>query len=303
MEKKSNNLRAVTVIGLGAMGSTIAKLFLDNNYQVTLWNRTKAKADKLIERGAVLAESLTSAINSSPVILVCVFDYQASDEIFNQENTDTVLNGKTIIQLTTGSPAEAKQSEGWFEKLNAHYLDGAIQVAPEQMAQADTTILLSGKEEVYQKVKDILSILGGNIVYLGNNIGLAATMDLATLSFVYGSIIGFFHGALLAEAEGFSVATYGLIVAGITPGIGSFLQHEATVIQNADFSISQSPLAISVEALKRIREASIKAGINTDFPVHASGLFNRAAKAGYANEELAAIIKLLRTEKPIIKST
>jgi 3-hydroxyisobutyrate dehydrogenase-like beta-hydroxyacid dehydrogenase len=102
------------------------------------------------------------------------------------------------------------------------------------------------------------------------------------------------HGARIAEHEGFDVAEYGRIVAGIMPTFAAFLQHEGAVIQSGDFTISQSPMRISVEATQRILQTAQEAGINTEFPAFAAGLFKRADAAGLGGEEIAALIKLLR---------
>ena len=60
------------------------------------------------------------------------------------------------------------------------------------------------------------------------------------------------------------------------------------------YQISESPLKISVEATERPAQAAREAGINAEFPTFVSGIFKRAAAAGYENEEVAAIIKVLR---------
>lgn len=101
-------------------------------------------------------------------------------------------------------------------------------------------------------------------------------------------------GARIAEHEGFDVAKYGRIVAGIMPTFAVFLQHEGAVIQSGDFTISQSPMRISVEATQRILQTAQEANINTEFPAFAAGVFKRADAAGLGGEEIAALIKLLR---------
>lgn len=295
MKVQQNN--KITVIGLGAMGLEIARIFMRNSLQVTLWNRTAAKADKLVEEGAVFTSDIAEAIAASPVIVICVYNYKAVNEILSIPGASGALSGKIVIQLTTGSPQEARDAETWFHQFNARYLDGALQVAPEQMAQPDTTILLSGAEPVFRHTEPLLNMLGGRLTYLGSNIAAAAAMDLATLSYIYGAAMGFMHGVLISENEGFNVQTYGEIVSGIAPGMGEFLKHEGTVIQKGDFAISQSPLAISVEATERILQTAKEAGINTEFPTFAAGILKRAAEAGYGNEEFAAIVKLLRKKK------
>jgi 3-hydroxyisobutyrate dehydrogenase-like beta-hydroxyacid dehydrogenase len=98
----------------------------------------------------------------------------------------------------------------------------------------------------------------------------------------------------VSEAEGFDVAQYGDVVNGIAPTFGAFLQHEGKVIRSGDFTISESRLRISVEATQRLLGTAKEAGLNTEFPAFASGLFQRAGAAGLGGEELAAMIKLLR---------
>lgn len=284
----------ISIIGLGPMGIKIAQLYLEKGFQVTVFNRTAAKAAVLVHEGAKLAITVEEALAASPVSIVIVHDYVVSNELFTSLETDDVLSGKTIVQLTTGTAQEARLSEIWFNDRNASYLDGAIQVAPEQMAQPDTTLLFSGNKIEYIKMEDRLRVLGGNIKYLGENIGAASALDTATLSYIYGAAAGFFHGALIAESEHFDVREYGDIIAEIAPGMGEFLKHEGGVISGGDFSISQSPLSISVGATERILATAKSSGINSEFPQFVANWLQRAKVAGYEQEEFAAVIKILR---------
>jgi 3-hydroxyisobutyrate dehydrogenase-like beta-hydroxyacid dehydrogenase len=293
------NIEKVTVIGLGSMGSTIARLFLKSGYQVTVWNRTPGRAASLAAEGAELATDIDAAIKASAFIVVCVLDYKASNEIFRQVNPIAFEGGKTVIQFTTGSPKEARESESWFRQRNTAYLDGAIQVAPDQMARPDTTILLSGEKQAYENSRKLLEVLGGNFVYLGDKISAAATMDLATLSYVYGSAMGFFQGILFAETEGFDLNTYGSLIRDIAPNMGEFLKHEASVIQSNDFTISQSPLSISIEATKRIHQSLVEAGLYTDLSEVTVKLHERAESMGLADKEAAVLIRLLRSKQAV----
>jgi 3-hydroxyisobutyrate dehydrogenase-like beta-hydroxyacid dehydrogenase len=162
------------------------------------------------------------------------------------------------------------------------------------MGKENTIILFSGNNKAYNTSQSLLKLLAGNPVYLGEDAGSASAMDLATLSSLYGMLLGFFHGARISETEGFSIEKYASIVADVLPGFNDFLKHEASVIQSGNFQISQSPLSISVAATERLVQTAKEAGINTDFPVYAAAALKKAQKAGYENEELAAIIKTLR---------
>ncbi|MEN7547599.1 NAD(P)-binding domain-containing protein [Rapidithrix thailandica] len=285
----------VSVIGLGAMGSTLALLLVKNGYQVTVWNRTSAKAESLIREGATLATSAVAAVKASPVTVICVHNYAATDDILHTEEIENNVSGRTFIQLTSGSPKEARDFEAWTRKHGARYLDGAIQAAPSQMGRPDTPILVSGAKDVFEQHEALLKVFGGGISFIGEEAGSASAIDLATLSYVYGSVLGFFHGARIVESEGFRVDTYSDLVAGITPTFGDFLKHEGRMIQSENYEISESPLKISVDAVERISDQAHKAGINHAFPTFASALFQKASAMNLGNEELAAIIKVLRT--------
>ncbi|WP_395316855.1 NAD(P)-dependent oxidoreductase [Variovorax sp. UC74_104] len=297
MSSKSTDTKEVSVLGLGAMGETIARLYLEQGYRVTVWNRTTGKADALVAKGAVLARSASEAVRAARVVVMCVYDYRAAEAIFALDGVAAAMDGRLLVQLTTGSPQDARDAQAWANARGAAYLEGAIQAAPDQMAQPDTPLLVSGARPVFDEAQPWLKALAGGIVYLGEAASAAAAMDLATLSTVYGTMLGFIHGARIAEHEGFDVAEYGRIVAGIMPTFAGFLQHEGSVIQSGDFAISQSPMRISVEATRRILQSAQDSGIDTGFPAFAAGIFQRADEAGLGGEELAALIKLLRTKE------
>jgi len=292
-----NVQKDLSVIGLGMMGGTLARLLLRNGYRVTVWNRTKTAAEPLVRDGAVLADSAAAAVAASSVVVVCVHNYKAANEILGTKEIASALEGRVLLQLTTGSPQEARDSEIWARERGADYLDGAIQAAPSQMARPDTMILVSGAESAFRRSEPVLKVFGGNVKYLGEQVGSASAMDLATLSYVYGGMLGFIHGARIAETEGFGVDQYGSLVAEISPTFGEFFQHEGTVIQSGNYEVSESPLKISVEATERLAQAAREGGINSEIPTFASGFFKRAVAAGYENEEVAALIKVLRSSE------
>ncbi|MGH8494724.1 MAG: NAD(P)-dependent oxidoreductase [Gammaproteobacteria bacterium] len=287
-------MNEVTVLGLGSMGSALARLFLDKGRRVTVWNRSPEKAENLLKKGAVLAKTPAAAVRASTLVVMCVYDYEAARAILGAPGVAGAMKGRVLVQLSTGSPDDALKAMAWSTRHGAHYLDGAIQAAPGQMGTPDTPLLLSGDRAAYRTVEGLLKDLAGNIVYLGDQIEAAATMDLATLSYVYGAYLGFLHGARIAESAGLDVSQYGKIVNDISPSFGAFFQHEGSVIQSGDFTVTESPLRISIEATRRILQSSEDAGLNTEFPALVAGLLERADAAGLGNQELASLIKVLR---------
>lgn len=284
----------VTILGLGAMGVTLARLFHQKGRRVTVWNRTNERASPLAAEGMAVAATPAAAVGASALVVMCVYDYAAAREILAAPGVAQAMHGRTLVQLTTGSPDDAREAAAWAARAGAAYLDGAIQAAPSQMGAADTPILISGAQAAWAQWRPVLEDLGGGYVHLGEKVEAAATMDLATLSYVYGGFVGFLHGALIAEAEGLDIGQVGKLVADISPSFGAFFAHEGRVIQSGDFAITESPLRISVQATQRIDDFSRSRGLNTEFSSLAAGLLGRAQGAGLGNQELAALIKVMR---------
>ena len=90
----------VSVIGLGAMGSALARTLLENDRKVTVWNRSADKAEPLVSAGAVLADSASEAIEASPATITCIASHGQTLELLGRSAAS--LPGKTIIELRTG---------------------------------------------------------------------------------------------------------------------------------------------------------------------------------------------------------
>jgi 3-hydroxyisobutyrate dehydrogenase-like beta-hydroxyacid dehydrogenase len=286
----------VTVIGLGQMGFVLADLILRAGKSVTLWNRSPDKAAALLKREAILAATPAAAIAASPITLMCVYDYEAARSILGGEGVSAALPGRLVVNLSTGSPEDAREAEGTIARQGGRYLDGAIQAAPSQMGEAGTPILISGPATDFAEVEPLLRILAGNLVYLGDRIDAAAFMDLATLSYVYGAYAGFLHGARIAEEMDISVEAFGGIVSDISPSFGAFFKHQGAVIQSGNFAVSESPMRISIAAVDRILSTSERLGLDTEMPALVNRWLQEAKRAGLADEELAAVIKILRAK-------
>jgi len=295
-----NNMSEVTVIGLGAMGAALAQALLDKGHRVTVWNRTSAKAESLVRDGAVIAPDAASAVGASPVVVVCVLDYEAAYGILETEEVAPALAGKVLVQLSTGSPQDARDGETWARKRGVDYLDGAILAVPSQMGKAESAIVASGADTAFRSGEPLLQSMAGNVTYLGERVGSAAALDLALLSHLFGALLGFFHGARILESEGLPVNSLGSMLTDLAPAVGQMVKNEADAIQTEMYENPESSLetcALAMElALKQAREA----GINTEFPTFATSLFRQGMAAGYANEKPAALIKVLRGGEKVI---
>jgi 3-hydroxyisobutyrate dehydrogenase-like beta-hydroxyacid dehydrogenase len=281
----------VTLIGLGAMGSALTGAFLSKGYSVTVWNRDTTKAEPFVRQGAQLAADPTSAIGASTITIICVSHYKAMRSIL--EPVKDALKGKVIVQLSSGTPKDARDTQEWVEAHSASYLDGAILAWPSQIGGRDTTILISGPESPYRQWEETLKTLAGNLTYMGEEVGASEALFAAVLSYLAGSWIGFCHGALVCEKEGLRVDQFGELMQMLAPILGDESKHMGAVIYHRNFSQPESTIQTTGADLLALLRHSEEAGISKDLPQFAADIFQRAIKRGYGGEEHAAVFKVL----------
>jgi 3-hydroxyisobutyrate dehydrogenase-like beta-hydroxyacid dehydrogenase len=282
----------ITIVGLGAMGTVLARTLIEAGRDVTVWNRSSEKMQPLVAMGARAASNFIEALKASPRLIVCLPDYDATAELFEQPDVLPVLEGRTVIQLSTATPKEAVISEKWFDDHGAAYLDGAILCWPGNIGTPLGQIAVAGPDRVFADCKTDLEHLAGDLRYLGANIRAPATIDLAFLSRTVGIIFGSIHGALVCEAEGVPVSEFTAI---LPAGDRAVPLTEA--INDGSFdTITAAGASVDVagSAVTRMQQQAHDAGINSELPDLLCDWVKRAQAAGYGSQETAAVIKALR---------
>lgn len=294
MMTATTNHPGVSVIGLGSMGAALARAFVSKGFKVTVWNRNMEKAQPLIDAGAIAAANAKAAIEASPVIVVCVSEYKVTRKILETTGVAAALRGRTLVQLSTGTPKEARDLDAWAKQQGAYCLNGDIMAWPKQMGTDAATISVSGDADVFQQQEAVLRALAGNVVYLGTEPGASGGLFHAVLAYLAGSWIGFCHGALVAESEGLRPEDLGLLLEQISPILSTELRHMGEVIQHGRFTDPESTVKTTGEDLLLLVQQAKEAGINSELPAFAANLFKRTMDAGHSQEEHAAVIKVLR---------
>ena len=277
----------ITVIGMGSMGSALAKTMLNAGHAVTVWNRDREKSKPLISSGAQITETIEEAINASHIILVCINNYDTTKKLFEEGKSLVILKDRTVIQMSSGTPVEATKSERWFLESGVNYLDGAILGNPRGIGSEDGQILIAGDEKLWRKCKPILECLAGNFQHTGNKIDSAKILDLAWLSQRLGMFMGVFQGLLLCKAGGVDPNVFGTTVAA-----DERVSMIANTIQTNTFSDPVNTIKVWKEALHHIQIQARETGANCEVLDFIENKMQRAYSAGYEKEDLAALIKV-----------
>ena len=281
----------VTMIGLGAMGSALARAFIGAGHSVTVWNRTAARMKPLVSLGATAASSPADAAIASPVCVVCIGNYATTRRLIEEAGMLEPLSGRTLVQLSTGTPAEARELSRWLTTHGVNVLDGAILPYPDGIGAEDAQILFAGSADLYKSCKPTLDCLGGDLRHVSEEIGAAAVLDMALLTHQLSNYLGVWHGARACEAEGLGIDVFASVLPPDDPAA-----HLAWRIHKADYDNPGATLEVWNAALDRIVEHSLTAKINREIPELISSLFRRAIALGHGRRDIATVIEVLRAD-------
>ena len=287
----NDETNSVSLLGLGQMGSALARAMLKSGVRLTVWNRTPGKAAPLAREGATVANSLVEAVKASELVMICVLDYPTTAAMLSEVRSE--LHGKTLLQLSTGTPADARAAEAAAREDGAEYLDGALMCYPSGIGTADATILLSGSKAVFDRYESLLRVLGGNSTYVGTPVGAAAALDLALLDFYYGATTAMLHGFAICEAERIDFDVYTKSLAAFAPILSYTADLAARMIPERSYPGSEATNDIHSAALTHVVRATRDAGLDP-YPETTLAYFKKAQALGHGGDELPAVYEAMR---------
>lgn len=190
-------------VGLGVMGSRVAKRLLDAGHTVTGYNRTKSKAQWLIDAGMKWADSPRAVAESADIIFSMVTNTAALQAIaFGNDGVLAGLSrGKIFIEMSTVSPAASREIAQQVASKGAAMLDCPVSGSVITLEQGQVSLMVGGDAATLEKVKPILLNIGPKVNHVGVN-GLAVTMKIAVNLSLAVQMLALSEGVLLAEKSG-----------------------------------------------------------------------------------------------------
>jgi 3-hydroxyisobutyrate dehydrogenase/glyoxylate/succinic semialdehyde reductase len=171
--------KKVGFIGLGIMGSRLAKRLLQHGCRLSVFNRNRAKADELVRAGAFAMGSIPELAADSDLIISCLADDQAVVEVYEGEKGALAhaRPGTTVIEMSTVAPETPRQLSQLGQKRGLHVLDVPISGSTLAVEQGNLTLFTGGEYPAFEECKPIFQVLAKQAFYLGPS-GSGATMKL-----------------------------------------------------------------------------------------------------------------------------
>lgn len=270
------------------MGTAIARVLTEAGHDTTVWNRTSAKTEAF-KKSASVASSADEACRAADVVFSVLSNYAVTDELLQTPDMEDALRGKTLIQMSTGTPDEVRTTASWAARTGVTYLDAKIVAYPNSIGTDHSSILYSGDPETFERWQHTFAPLAGVNSLVGENITDAATLDLAWLGFWYGASAAFHQSLALCRAEQLPVETLTSQLRWMVDFIELTARDSATRVEDGDFSGTDCTLEVHRGALEHVVRASRDAGMDDRVPRSVVELFDQAIALGHGSDELPAL--------------
>ncbi len=279
-------------IGLGVMGGRIAKRLLDAGHTVTGYNRTKARAQWLLDAGMQWAETPRAVAENAAVIFSMVTNTAAVQEIASGPRgiLAALAPGKIYIDMSTINPDVSRELAEQVAAKGARMLDAPVSGSAITIEQGNLSIMVGGDQATFERALPILLAIGPKVNYVGSN-GQALLMKIALNLTLPVQFLAFCEGVLLAEKGGIPRET----------AVAVFL-NSATVSPAMKF---RCPLVVkkedevwfNVDMMQKDMLLALEIGRKSGVPMASAALANEYLTAarglGLAEEDFAAIFEVV----------
>jgi 3-hydroxyisobutyrate dehydrogenase-like beta-hydroxyacid dehydrogenase len=280
-------MSTVAVIGLGAMGARFARRFLDAGHDVIVWNRTPAKAEELVSRGAVPAASPAEAARSAEAVVTVLADPAALRAV--TQGPDGIAAGAgdatTVIEMSTVGPDAIR----WLRSAlppETGLLDAPVLGSLTEAESGTLHVFIGGEEDLADRWTPLLSALGEPI-HVGP-LGAGASVKLVANATLVGSMTLLGETIALADALGVPRELAFRVLAW-TP-LAAQAERRREPLTTGEFP-RRFDLSLARKDADLVREAASAAGVDARVLAAAAAWFAEAERAGLAEEDYSTVLR------------
>lgn len=196
-------MKKLAFIGTGVMGKSIVRHLLKANYPVTIYSRTKSKAESLLEEGATWANTAREATENADVIFTMVgYPTDVEHVYFGEEGIfEGGGAGKVVVDMTTSSPELAKRIAAYATELQMSSIDAPVSGGDTGAQNGVLSIMCGGDKEVFESLRTVMESFGKDIVYQGDS-GAGQHTKMANQIAIATNMIGVCEAIVYAEKAG-----------------------------------------------------------------------------------------------------
>jgi 3-hydroxyisobutyrate dehydrogenase len=195
----------IAYLGTGLLGKGFVRALLAKGEQVSVWNRTRAKAEELAQYGAIVCDTPAQAVAGAHRIHMTLRDDDSVDEVL-QAARPGMVDGAIIVDHTTTSVDGAKERTSYWKDAGFTYLHAPVFMGPPNSLESTGYMLVSGDRKVVADMMPALEKMTGKVLDFGEEVGRAAAIKLAGNLFLIAFTSGISDMLSLAKSTGTPVS-------------------------------------------------------------------------------------------------
>ncbi len=274
----------IAVLGTGLMGAPIAANLAAAGHDVRVWNRTRAKAEPLADRGAVVADTPAQAVEGAEIVLTVLNDGPTVTATM-QEAAASLPHDAIWVQASTVGVEAIDDHIALARSLGLEFVDAPVLGSVKPAQEGKLVVLASGAAELRDRVQPVFDVIGARTMWVGEA-GASSRLKLVANSWVLALTAAVGEAVSLAESSGIDPKLFLEAVSGGAMDC-AYLQMKGNAIIERSF-----PPAFTVQnALKDallVNEAAVRANVQLDVAQASAARLNRAVTRGHADEDMAA---------------
>jgi 3-hydroxyisobutyrate dehydrogenase len=282
----------IGIIGTGLMGRAVATRLLTTGHKLTVYNRTREKAESLKNLGATIADSPKAVAETSDLVITVVKDAEAVENVAFGSNG--IISGKhenlTVADMSTINPVASRSIARRFMENGIIMLDTPVMGGPKLAEQGQLVVMVGGKREVYEKHKKIFDVIGNKTFYLGNN-GAAHAMKLALNLQIAMLALALSEGISLVRGAGLDPELFLQILNSTYFKTGMSENKGPKMIKN-NFEATFT-LKMMTKDLDTINEAAKAFNLSLPMASLANKLYKDATGSGFADLDYTGILAFI----------
>jgi 3-hydroxyisobutyrate dehydrogenase-like beta-hydroxyacid dehydrogenase len=191
---------------------------------------------------------------------MCVLDYAAADAILAEAGVASALSAKTLVQLSTGVPAQVYAQQAKVRENGGHFLAGGILAYPRSIGRPNCLILYAG-DPIFEQHRATLLSLAGSSQYLGTDPAAAIGAYFALSSYMISSLALFFETAAVSRHYGISIDTYYLLARIVTDEILEGIRDGAHRVATGDFDGRLASIDLTIAGMEEVGKTFRQTGM------------------------------------------
>ncbi len=283
----------IGLVGTGIMGSAIARRLLKSGYRLTVYNRTRAKAEQLGGLGALVADTPMQVARDSDLVITVVKDAEAVEQVAFGENglVHGRHDGLVLADVSTISPLASRTIAKRLWDAGITMLDTPVMGGPKLAEEGTLVVMVGGRKEVYERYRSVFDTIGNKTFHLGGN-GNAHAMKLALNLQIAMIALALSEGITLARSSGLKPETFLEILNTTYFRTGMSERKGPKMIRN-DFETSFA-LKMMMKDLHTINGAAGDFGVALPMASLAEQVYRAAANSGFGDLDYTGILAFLQ---------